>query len=203
MTQFIIAILIISSILMCGYRRIKLLLHGFIIQALCISLLCLVLGFYTGELHYFFIAILTLIAKVIIVPYIVHRSILELKINREVKPLISPICSYFLQVVGIISTYGLLSNIHNDYLKCGIIVMISGLILMIGRKKAIMQMIGFLVLENGLVIFELSIVKMSILLEASILLEIIIISIIMGIMIFYINRTFDSINTDNLSNLKE
>nr|MBK5237119.1 hypothetical protein [Clostridium sp.] len=74
---------------------------------------------------------------------------------------------------------------------------------MVARKKAITQMIGFLIFENGIVLFEISLTKMSLVIEAGIVFEGLMLALIMGIMIFNINKTFDSINTDSFENLKE
>jgi len=91
-----------------------------------------------------------------------------------------------------------------DYLfKVGCILIITGAILMMGRKKAITQMIGLLTMENGVVLFEISMVKMGSIIEFGIVFEMLILAMIMGVMIFNINKTFDSLNTDYLSNLKE
>lgn len=203
MTQMLIAILILSSILICGFRRIQLVLKGFIVQAISLALFCFGLGFTTGEIHYYLIGFLTIIAKAILIPYIVSKSSKELKIKRELFPIISPANSYIITVLATLITFSLLKNVNNPYLKCSFIVMTSGIILLIGRKSALNQMFGFLTLENGFVIFELSMIKMPILIEIAVILEVLIIALIMGIMIFHINRTFDSINTDYLSDLKE
>lgn len=203
MIQLLIAVLILSAILMCGFRRIKLILKGFVAQAICLSLICFSLGFTTGEIHYYFIGLLTIIVKVVLIPYIVSKSTGELKVKRELSPIISPVNSYLITIAATLISFSLLKDMDNPYLKCSIIVMTSGVILMMGRKKAINQMLGFLTLENGFVIFELSMIKIPLLIEIAIILEVLVIALIMGIMIFYINRTFDSINTDYLSNLKE
>ena len=63
-------------------------------------------------------------------------------------------------------------------------------------------MIGFLTMENGIVLFEIHMIKMSLVIEAALMLEILILALIMGIMIFHINKAFDTINTDYFSNIK-
>lgn len=203
MLETLLALILISAIMMAGVRRIKLLTQGFMIQSLSIALICLYFGFKTGESNLFIIALLTVLAKVIFIPYIIKKSTKDLKINREMELIISSLWSYILTCVGIVSAYGLLVQLDNAFLKAGIVLMLVGLILIIGRKKAITQMIGFLCMENGLVLFEISIVKMSLILEAGIILEVLILALIMGIMIFNINKIFDTVNTDYLSNLKE
>ncbi len=203
MLETLLAVILISAILMAGVRRIKLLTQGFMVQSLAIALVCLYFGFKEGDSNLFIIALLTVVAKVIFIPYIIKKAIRDLRINREMELIISSQWSHILTCIGIVLAYGLLVQLDNAFLKAGIVLMLTGLILIIGRKKAITQMIGFLCMENGLVLFEISIVKMSLILEAGIILEVLILALIMGIMIFNINRIFDTVNTDFLSNLKE
>lgn len=203
MLETLLALILISAVLMIGVRRIKLLTQGFIVQSLSIALICLYFSYKTGESNLLIIAILTILAKVILIPYIINKSIKDLKLTREMELIINSLWSYILCCVGIVFTYGLLADMDNPFLKAGIVIMLVGAVLIIGRKKAITQMIGFLCMENGLVLFEISIVKMSLIMEAGIILEVLILAVIMGIMIFNINRAFDTVNTDYLSNLNE
>jgi hydrogenase-4 component E len=201
--EFLLAFILIFAIIMSGLRRINLLTQGYIIQSITIALLCLVLGNKTGEGHYYLLGILTFVMKVIIIPYIIFKSVKDLKINREMELIINGYWSYILAGAAVAVTHLYLANYNNDILKAGIVLMIVGAMLLVGRKKAITQMIGFLTLENGLVLFEISAIEMVPIIELGIILEVLMLALIMGIMIFHINKTFDTVNTDYLSNLKE
>jgi hydrogenase-4 component E len=203
MLQILLALIIILAIIMSGLRRINLLTQGFMIQSLAIALSCMVLGYQTGESHYYLIGTLTVVIKVTAIPYIIYRSIKDLKANRETQLIISGFWSYIFAGIGVATTYMFLIKYDNDFLKVGAVLMIVGAMLLVGRKKAITQMIGFLTLENGLVMFEISAIEMLPVIELGIVLEVLILALIMGIMIFHINKTFDTVNTDYLSNLKE
>lgn len=203
MLEFLLAFILIIAIIMSGLRRVNLLTQGFIVQSLAIALLCLVLGYKTGESHFYLLGTLTVATKVMLIPYIIFKSVKELKINREMDLIINGYWSYILSGSAVAVTYLFLAEYNNDFLKVGIVLMIVGAILLIGRKKAITQMLGFLTLENGLVIFEISAIEMLPIIELGIILEVLILALIMGIMIFHINKTFDTVNTDYLSNLKE
>ena len=132
-----------------------------------------------------------------------NTSIKQLKINRETNLIINGLWSYILIGIGIMIAFGFLDKNQDNFLKAGVVLFIVGILLMVGRKKAITQMIGFMTLENGIVLFEISLTKMSLVIEAGIVFEGLILALIMGMMIFHINKTFDTINTDFLSNLKE
>lgn len=203
MIELIISIILIISVTMSGLRRIRLLNKGFAVQSFFISIVCLIKGYELNEFHYFILFLLTLIVKAIIIPYIINRAIRDLKINREIEFSINVYWSYILTGISVGLTFALLIGNTNLFLKSGISLVVVGIILLVGRKKAITQMIGLLTMENGIVLFEISMVKMGVLIEFGIIFEMLILALIMGIMIFRINKTFDSINTDHLSNLKE
>jgi len=188
---------------MSGVRRIKLITGGFIFQSAAIGLIALKLGRDTGEINYYILGVLTIITKVIIMPIIINKSVKKLKINREMELIVNGFISYIITGIGIMIAFGLLNKSHNNFIKIGIALFIIGVLLMVARKKAITQMIGFLIFENGIVLFEMSLTKMSLVIEAGIVFEGLMLALIMGIMIFHINRTFDSINTDFFENLKE
>ena len=203
MIEALLTIILISSIFMSGVRRIKLITEGFVFQSAAIGLIALKLGYDTGEVHYYILGFLTIVTKVIIIPLIINKSVKKLKINREMELIVNGFISYILTGIGIMIAFGLLNKSQDNFIKTGIALFIIGVLLMVARKKAITQMIGFLIFENGIVLFEISLTKMSLVIEAGIVFEGLMLALIMGIMIFHINKTFDSINTDFFENLKE
>lgn len=203
MLEILAAVILISAIIMAGLRRITLLVKGFLVQSLAIAFVCFTLGFLTHENHYYLIGTLTVIAKVLMIPYIVNKSTKDLTINREMDPIINECWSSILIGISIAITYVILENFNNDFIKAGFVLMVVGALILVARKRANTQMIGFLTMENGLVLFEISMIKMTLIIDILIVLEILILTVIMAIMIFYINKTFNSVNTDYLSNLKE
>lgn len=203
MLEVLTALILVSAIIMAGLRRISLLVKAFSIQSLGIALACFTLGFLTGENHYYVIGLLTFIAKVIMIPFILKKSSRDLNINREMEPIINGYWSSTFIGVSIAVTYVMLDNFQNDFIKAGFVLMVVGSLILVGRKKANNQMIGFLTIENGLVLFEIAMIKMTLIIEILIVLEVLILTVIMAVMIFYINKIFNSVNTDNLSNLKE
>jgi len=203
MIEALLAIILISSVFMSGVRRIKLLIEGFIFQSAAIGLIALNLGYETGKVDYYILGLLTIVTKVIIIPLIINKSVKQLKINREMELIVNGFFSYILTGIGIMIAFGLLNKSHDTFIKTGIALFITGILLMVARKKAITQMIGFLIFENGIVLFEISLTQLSLVIEAGIVFEGLMLALIMGIMILNINKTFDSINTDFFQNLKE
>jgi len=146
---------------------------------------------------------MTLLAKVIIVPLILTHSLRKIKTRIELTPILNSFWSYTLTIISIALASYVSSASNILYIKEAISLSIVGSLLLIGRRKALSQMIGFLVIENGLMLFELSLIKLSFLIEFAIVVEAIILFIIMAIVIGNINAAFDTTNTDYLSDLKE
>jgi hydrogenase-4 component E len=203
MFEFLVAFILISGIMMSGFRRAKLLNMGYAMQSLLIALVCLEEGIRYHLVHYYILFALTLVTKVFIVPIIINNSIKDLKVIREMDLIINGFWSYILSGTSVVLIFLFLVNYDNFLLKAGVVLLVVGAILLIGRKKALTQMIGLLTLENGIVTLEIALIKMGAIIEFGIIFEMLILVIIMGMMIFRINKTFDTINTDFLSNLKE
>lgn len=203
MIEILISLILISAVAMSGFRRASLLNRGFAMQSLAIALLCLAKGYTGGEYHYYILFFLTIITKVVIIPMIISKSIMHAKLERETDLILSGSWSYIVTGAAVALSFIFLGNFSDYLFKVGCILIITGALLMMGRRKAITQMIGLLTMENGVVLFEISMVKMGSVIEFGIVFEVLILAMIMGIMIFNINKTFDTLNTDYLSNLKE
>ncbi len=203
MAQLFLSIIIITGILISGTSRMKILISSFAFQSFAIALLCINLGFSYQENHYYILALITLIIKVIAIPFIINKYIKMLKVNRELNLIINGYYSFILSSVYIIIISSLFGRSSNLYFQTGIFLVLIGATVMIGRKKAITQMFGFLIIENGIILFEISAVQIPLILEAGMALEVLILALIMGVIIFHINKTFDTINTDFLTELKE
>lgn len=203
MSQLFLSIIIISGILISGTSRMKILISSFAFQSFAIAVLCIDLGYTHNENHFYVLASITLLIKVIAIPYIINKSIKTLKVNRELNLIINGYYSYILSSVYIIMISSFFGENSNMYFQAGIFLVLVGATILVGRKKAITQMFGFLIIENGIILFEISAVQIPLLLEAGMALEVLILALIMGVIIFQINKTFDTINTDFLTDLKE
>jgi hydrogenase-4 component E len=81
---------------------------------------------------------------------------------------------------------------------------LAGLFLLVSRRHAVNQVLGFIVLENGAFIFGVGVMgETSLLVEMGVLLDVFVAVFIMGIMLFHISREFDQIDTEQLTSLKD
>ena len=82
--------------------------------------------------------------------------------------------------------------------------LMSGFLILTTRRKAITQVVGYLTLENGVFIFGLALVEaMPLIVEVGVLLDVLVGIFVMGIVIDHIQREFSSINTENLTTLRD
>ena len=135
----------------------------------------------------------------------------EADIQHEVKPVVSYMSSLLLGAVGtglaLVFSYTLpLAEEHADLLlvPASLATVWTGFLMLTTRKKAIMQVLGYLLLENGIFLFGLLLLEaMPFLVEVGVLLDLFTGVFVMGIIIHHISREFASISTEHLSELKE
>jgi len=135
----------------------------------------------------------------------------DAQIKREVEPLIGLLPSIILGAVAtafaiLLANQLPLAEHHNDALlvPTSIATVLVGFILLTTRFKAINQVVGYLVLENGIFIFGMLLVEaMPFIVEMGVLLDLLVAIFVIGIILNHINRAFSSLDTRRLVSLKE
>ncbi len=156
-----------------------------------------------------FLAVMTLGIKGVLLPALLRRSILVVKVRREIEPYVgySVSAAIFLAAVGgaFILCAGLPTPrqlVSPLALPAAFSTVFSGLFMIVTRKKAITQTIGFLVFENGICLFGMGLMlHHGLLVELGILLDVFVFVFVMGIAVFHIRRKFQHIDADKLSSL--
>lgn len=157
------------------------------------------------------VAIGTAVIKAVIIPWMLSRAMREAAIRREVEPFIGYIPSLVLGAVGtglamlFAGTLPLApAHVGSLLIPTSLSTVITGFILLTTRRKAITQVAGYLVLENGIFVMGLALIEaIPFFVEVGVLLDLLVAIFVMGIMILQINREFASLDTTRLSNLKE
>jgi len=163
------------------------------------------------SVHALLLAAGAFVLKGIFIPWLLSRAIQEVRIRREVEPLIGYVPSL---ILGALVTAG--SFIFADFLPLvdahhgglfiptSLATLFAGFLLLMTRRKAITQVLGYLVLENGIFIFGILLsAAIPMMIEAGVLLDLLVGVFVMGIVMNQINREFSTINTERLSALKE
>lgn len=208
-------LILISAFVLIANKRIISYIKTFRLQSALLALLAGVLSLY--HLIYenkfdgiIIICILTIVLKVIFIPNLfkkISRQV-EYKVEKDFFiniPISILICCGLVvltwYVISIIPEIG--NTYDRMFLTCSISVVLIGLFFMISRKKAIGQIIGFLVIENGM--FTAAILTtfgMPMIVELGIFFDLLTAVLIMGVFVFRINETFESIDINKLKNLK-
>ncbi|HEV8247639.1 MAG TPA: hypothetical protein VGP93_17815 [Polyangiaceae bacterium] len=149
--------------------------------------------------------------KGFLIPRLLLRAVRDVAIRREVEPFIGYIPSLFAGAVATalaILFAGTLplakEHVGSLLIPASLSTVLTGFIILTTRLKAITQVAGYLILENGIFIMGLTLVEaIPFLVEVGVLLDLVVGIFIMGIMIYQINREFSSLDTAQLSRLKE
>jgi hydrogenase-4 component E len=157
--------------------------------------------------HVVLLAVGTVTVKAYVLPRLLRWAMREAAVKREVEPLIGYMGSLLLGVLALGVSFAVarrLPTIEQTGLliPVALLSLIIGLIVLITRNKAVTQVVGYLVFENGIFLFGLTQVeRVPFLVEVGVLLDVFVGVFIMGIVVFHINREFDTISAAQLSNL--
>src|SRR5216684_203308 len=154
--------------------------------------------------------VVTISLKGLVIPRFLVRAMREANIQHEVRPIVNYMTSLLLGAVGtglamVFSNTLPLAEQHTDLLlvPASLATVWTGFLLLTTRRKAIMQVLGYLLLENGIFLFGLLLLEaMPFLVEIGVLLDLFTGVFVMGIIVHHINREFDSMSTEHLSELK-
>lgn len=161
--------------------------------------------------HAFLLSIGALSLKGIFIPFLLLRAVREVRIRREMEPIIGFVPTLML---GALTTAGaflfadflpLISEHHDGlFVPTALATMFAGFLLLITRRKAITQVLGYLMLENGIFIIGVMLSSaLPLMVEAGVLLDLLVAVFVMGIVMNQISREFSTLNTERLSALKE
>jgi hydrogenase-4 component E len=157
------------------------------------------------------VAISTIAIKGFVIPGLLRRAMRAAHIDREVEPLLGFIPSLLLgaaATIGAVALGGALpllpEHARTLLVPGAFATLISGLLLLMGRSKAISQVCGYLILENGIYLFGMLLIHATpLLVEAGILLDLTVGVFVIGNIADRIQRAFDSLDTRKLTTLRE
>ncbi len=206
--QLLIALILVSTFLILGSTRLYSCVRAFGMQSFLLACVAGIVAFSTGKIDIYVVAFLTLAIKAALIPYIFIYIIREIKVKREIDLYVNISPSLIIGGILVVISYylirsiNLISELSSFALSASMSLVSIGLFIMISRKKAIMQMLGILIMENGLFLGAISLTYgMPLLVELGIFFDVLIGVLIMGILIFRINKTFETIDTDMLKTL--
>ena len=206
--QLLVLVLLINFISLGTSRLI------FSIRAVAVQ--GVILGILPGLIHPFSwhlvaITVVIIAVKGFVIPLLLARAVRSAEIKREVEPFLGYVPTLLLGAVFTALSFGFAGKLpmlpeHQNYMfvPASIATLMTGFLILTTRRKAISQVIGYLVLVNGIFIFGLLLAEaMPVMVEAGALLDLLVGTFVMGIVINQISREFSSLDTSLLTSLKE
>jgi len=209
LNAFLVLVLLLNFFAL-GTSRIRALVHTAALQGILLGLMPVLMHGEVNALE-ILIAIATVLMKGLIIPQMLLKALRDTQVKREVEPLIGLLPTMLLGAIGAAGSMALASQLPLAPGHAGMLVipvafstMLTGFLLLTTRIKALTQATGYLILENGIFIFGLLLLKaMPFLVEAGVLLDLFVGIFVISIIIHHINREFDSLDTRRLSSLKD
>jgi len=205
------ALLLLIAFAMLSQRRVLSLINLFAWQGLVLSVSTAVVAWSSNQHHLYYSAALTLVLKVIILPWILHRLIRKLNIKWDVETLFNIPTTMLVGIALVVFAFNLAApislmagTITKSTLGIAMACVLLSFLMMITRSKAVPQVIGFLAMENGLFFAATSATYgMPMVVELGIALDVLVGMVILGIFFFQIRETFDSLDLKHMEKLKE
>jgi hydrogenase-4 component E len=182
----------------------------FALQSLLLAAIAGVVGYTYHAWHVYVIAVLTIIGKVLFLPWRLERLVRQIKIEQEIHPFVNMPASMLICGALTVLAYVVarpitsLERLGNNTLAIAIALLLTGFFLMINRRKAITQVLALLTMENGVMLAAIALTTygMPLVVEIGIFFDVVIAVMVLGILVFRIRETFASMDVSKLNELK-
>jgi hydrogenase-4 component E len=201
--------LVLVSFMMLYQDRLYALLNAYALHALVLALSVAWQAFAQDAPHLYVTAGIALIFKAIVIPIVLHRMIARLGIHREIETVVG-IGPTMLAGMGLVALSMVVmlrvtadaDPLAREDLAFALAVVLLGLLIMVTRRNAVSQVVGFLSLENGLILAATGARGMPLVVEISVAFSILIALIVIGIMLFRIRERFDTVDVQALDRFR-
>lgn len=209
LAEFALFLIVLSDFAVLATSRLSAAIRTIAMQGLLLGAMPLLI--HSGmSVHVIVLAVGTAVIKAGILPWFLRWAIREAAVRREVEPQVGYMASLLLGSAALVVAFMVASVLPMQFVGTDLLVPVAlvtvmiGLVVLITRNKAITQVVGYLMLENGIYLFGLTqSERVPFLVEIGVLLDIFVGVFIMGIVVFHINREFDSISAANLAELRD
>lgn len=206
--QLLVLVMLINFVLL-GSSRLAFAIRAVAAQGVVLGALPMIIHPFSWRLLGITVGIL--LAKGLVIPRLIDDAVRKAQIKREVEPFIGYVPTLLLGAVFTALAFVFAQRLplapgHEELLvvPASIATLLTGFLVLTSRRKAISQVIGYLVMENGIFIFGLLLTEaMPMMVEAGVLLDLLVAIFVMGIVINHISHEFSSIDTSRLSALRE
>lgn len=201
--------LFITVLLMAAAKRISTCIVLFSVQCAVMTAQILATAWVYHSAEAYIVAALVFAIKVVAIPYVLFRIVDALKTVREVQASTTPAqsvyiaCALILLSFFAVAPYVRALRLDQDMLAAAVALVLTGAFLMVSRKKAVMQVVGLLVLENGIFLAALTTTfGMPLVIEIGIFFDLLMGVFLMGLFVFRIRDTFEHLDVSKLRKLR-
>jgi hydrogenase-4 component E len=205
------AFLLLIAFAMLSQRRVLTLIKLLAWQGAALAASTAIVAWSTGQTHLYYSALITVLLKVILIPWVLHRLIDRLFVRWDIETLINIPTTMLIGIGLVIFAFALATPISQmattltrSTLGIALASVLLSFLMMIVRQKAVPQVIGFLAMENGLFFAATSATYgMPLVVELGVALDVLVGTFIFGIFFFHIRERFDSLDIRHMEKLKE
>ena len=211
-TVFLIAGLVLfTSFVLLAQPRLLAAVRAFAWQGALIALVTALVAVSDGSVHLFVSALLTVALKALLIPWMLHRLIRRLGLERFVEPLRRPALVLMGAAILVVFSYWLVAPVvrlelaaTRNIVAISLSVVLIGMLLMVFRQQAVAQVLGFMSMENGLFLTAVSATHgMPLIVELGIAFDVLVAMILFGVFFFQIRSSIDSLDVDRMNRLTE
>jgi len=208
--ETLLVLLLLIDIYALGISRLAALVKLMALQGLVLALLPWTIE-PVHTMHCVILSLGVLIIKVILIPAFVYRAIAKVKIKREIEPYISFTPSLFIGICILVLSFYTGQHLvlpfavqSSLFVPTAIATLLSGLMILVSRRKAITQVLGYVLFESGIYIFSLTLSEANpVLVEMGVLLDVFVAVFIMGITLLRIKDVFDDLDVGKFVTLRD
>jgi len=204
------ALMLVLQLLLVVQRMLLTSIRLFAIQSLLLAGIAGVIAHAHNAGHVYVIAVLTVVGKVLLLPRLLNRLVHRIRIVQEMEPLLNAPTSMLLcgglTLLGylVARPFTSLERLGNNTLAIAITLLLTGFFLMFNRRKAITQVLALLTVENGVMLAAVALTTygMPLVVELGIFFDVMVAVMVLGILVYRIRESFDSMDTSKLTQLK-
>jgi hydrogenase-4 component E len=205
------AVVLFTSFALLEQTRLVAAIHAFAWQGVLVALVTAVVAVSGGYTHLYVSAALTLVLKAVLIPWMLHRLVRRLELDRHSDPLQRPALVTMAAVALVIFSYWLVLPIVQQALlftrnivAVSLAVVLIGLLMMVVRRQAVAQVLGFMSMENGLFLAAVSATGgMPLIFELGVAFDVLVAMVLFGVFFFQIRESIDSLDVDRMNRLTE
>ncbi len=205
-SHMLAGIVLVLSFMLLYQARLFALLNVFAAQSIVLAAAVAWQAQLQGAHHLYITALLALVMKGVIIPGALRRIVRKMNIHRSIETVVgvnltmlAGVALTILAVMVVFPVVQMQGGLTREDLAFALAIILLGLLMMITRRNVISQVIGFMALENGLVLAATGAKGMPLVVEVSVAFSVLIAFFVFGIFIFRIGERLGSVDVDELS----